>query len=221
MNGKPALCAPSSTNVDGRKRKRNLFPKPLAPSVDSKNRSQARVASKAARVYETVDLLSQQNKVNLLQDVTIKPANTLLSGNDAQQYQDVAIAPNILEGLIPITSQQVINTIFDDQETDNAIEALMATLDKTEKRLRSVSPDIFEESEDVYKTDTICFINEKIALLKTKIEASKKDIQEFKTEKTTLYKKLEDTQFKLKSSEMKLLSFEEYLKKFETFRDVL
>lgn len=221
MPGVPAL---PSTSAHSRKRKQDLIPKPLKPTKLMKNRSQTRAVGNSAQVFETIDLLSQQSEnVNIIQDITFKPNNTFPSESNVQQGQCVAITTHEFsdnpESFVTL-SQGVINTIFEDQETDNAIEAFMATLDKSEKD-RLTSPGIFEESEDTYKTDTICFIDEKIALLKTKIEIAKKDVDELRTEKNSLYKKLKETNLKLKTVENKTLNFEENLKKFESFREVL
>lgn len=178
---------PNEASTSGKLKKSKLIPKPLPPNKTPKSRKQARVASKAARAYETVDLLTQQNtKVNLLNNITLRPVTPNPIDSGVQQLQvEVATGADDFSDY-PLT-QNVINTVFIDNETNDALEALMATFD--ENQYRVASPDIFEEDEHAYEGDTIGFMDEKIALLQTKIEILKADDQKLLDEEQLLQKK--------------------------------
>lgn len=213
----------ASTSVEGKRRKRNLVPKPLPATRTPKNRIQARSVGKCAKVFETVDLLSQQaNNINILQDITFKPNHHLHSETTEQQLQVAATSGSVQDDILefPLT-QNVINTVFEGNETDNAIEALMASLDASVGNQRPMSPDIFHEADDFYKTDTIEFIDEKIALLKTKISIKTEDFENFKIEESALQKKLDECRQMQKKTESDLHELNHNLTKFEAFRDVL
>ena len=83
------------------------------------------------------------------------------------------------------------------------------------------SPDIFAESEDQFKTDTIMFLQEKVALLQTRITISESDIKVLKTEESSLNRKLHETRSMLQKKERYVSELETTLKKFEVFRDAL
>lgn len=192
-----------------------MVPKPLPATRIPKNRIQARSVGKSAKVFETVDLLSQQaNNINIIQDITFRPNNLETTEQQLQGVQGEEIVP------FPLT-QNIINTVFEGSETDNAIEALMASLDESVRNQRPISPDIFQEADDLYKTDTIEFIEEKIALLKTKILIKTEDFDKFKIEESTLQKKLEESRRLLQKTEGDLHELDRNLKKFEAFRDTL
>lgn len=212
----------TSTSVEGKRRKRNLVPKPLPATRTPKNRIQARSVGKCAKVFETVDLLSQQANINILQDITFKPNHHLPSEATEQQLQVAATSGRVQDDILefPLT-QNVIETVFEGNETDSAIEALMASLDASVGNQRPNSPDIFQEAEDFYKTDTIEFIDEKIALLKTKILIKTEDLDKFKMEESALQKKLDECRQMQKKTESDLHELNHNLTKFETFRDVL
>lgn len=217
----PALPAVSSSKVEGTKRKRNLIPKPLPGSKLPKNRNQARAASKTARVFETVDLLSQQqsDRVNIMQDVTFRPNNQLSNKASVQEPQAVSINAtdftDNIQNFLPLT-QTIIDTVFEDRETDDAIQAFMDTLE--ENQSRPISPDIFEEGQDAYKVDTINFMDEKIALIETKIEIRNKDIEKLKKDINNLSMKLEAAETELKSNENIVNNLNLNLAHFKSFR---
>lgn len=192
-----------------------MVPKPLPATRIPKNRIQARSVGKSAKVFETVDLLSQQaNNINIIQDITFRPNNPETMEQQLQSVQGEEIVA------FPLT-QNIINTVFEGSETDDAIEAIMASLEATVGSQRPVSPDIFAEPEHLYRTDTIDFINEKIALMKTKIDIKLKDFEKFKIEESTFLKKLEESRRLLQKTEGDLHELDRNLKKFEAFRDIL
>lgn len=212
-----ASSMPAASSTNEKKRKRNLIPLPLPPSKTPKSRVQARVASNAAQVLETVDLLSQSNNnIKILQDITFRPNNIAVNESEARRADELHSETDVL---MPST-QTVVNTIFEDAETTSAIEALIASLDRVEDASRT-SPDIFAESEDQFKTDTIMFLQEKVALLQTRINISENDIKLLKSEESILNRKLHETRSMLGKKERYLAELENTLKKFEVFRDAL
>lgn len=219
MSDFSAMPVAPSMNEKAQKRKRNLIPLPLPPSKTPKNRVQARVASNAAQVLETVDLLSQSNNnIKILQDITFMPNNNAVQRieGEARRADELHSETDVL---MPST-QTVVNTIFEDAETKSAIDALIASLDRVEDESRT-SPDIFAESEDQFKTDTIMFLQEKVALLQTRINISENDIKLLKSEESILNRKLHETRSMLQKKERSLAELENTLKKFEVFRDAL
>lgn len=214
-------------DTEPKKRKRGLAPKPLHAPTTGKNRLQARAAAKRAQIFDTVDLIENSQNVNILHNFTIKPPtnttgelNTSTVSNTSSR-QDVGILPHITsdsELLLPCT-QSVIETVFDDRETDDAIEALITTLE--ENQCRTMSPDIFQEAEDAYENDTFCFISEKIALMKTKIEMLEKDNKKLKSEEDGLLRRLNQIQSEHANHEKSLVKLKDNLEKFESFINVL
>lgn len=217
MNTPPALPAcPTDNKI--KKRKSILTPRPLPRSKIPKNRFEARAASKVAKIVETVDLLSQCNSgINVLQDITFMPTNTAVQ-QPQTETTSIDELPNNTEELIPLT-QSVIDTIFENTETSNALEAFMVSLDAADGR--PPSPDIFQEPQDQFKVDTLNFIQEKIALLQTRINISEDDIKGLKAEESILNRKLYETRSILQKKERYLIESENNLKKFEVFRDAL
>lgn len=221
----PASSNLPSTSVDDKKR-RKLIPKPLSSSKLPKTRKEARVASKSARLYETVDLLTQQNpNINIHSDVTFRPDApnpddvTLGSVASGVQFEnDVAMVAAENSYFYLPSTQNVIGTVFADSHTDEAIEAIMATLETSE---RAMSPDIFAEDEHAYESETIGFIDEKISLIHTKIKILEEDGEKLITEEITLQKRLNEIKLTLKANKEKFLKLEGNLEKFSAFRNVL
>lgn len=204
----------SASNNDSGKRKRGVLPKPLSPSKISKSRSQARVVAKQAQIFDTVDLVAASQNVNVLQNITIKTAEN----KPDVPNQVVAVEPSVAIDFLP--SQAYVETIFNDAETDDAIDAFMAQLD-SEHRRRTASPDLFEEDEDAYRNDTVTFMEEKIALIKTKIEILSADRQKLQDEQNSLLVKLDKVTIDLGTAEKSISKLEINLEKFNSFRNVL
>lgn len=201
------------------KRKRGMLPKPLPQTKRSKNRVQARSVAKQARVFETVDLVEACQNVNLLQNVTILHDSNSINTTFDPNHEMISPYEALDVNLLPNT-QNVIDTVFEDKETDDAIEAFMVALNES-TQCRATSPDIFEEDAEYYKTDTICFMEEKIALIETKIEVIDNETQKLTEKESELLKTLCEIKSKLNSHDSNRTNLKSNLEKFKSFRNAL
>lgn len=204
----------SSNSVNDNQQRKRLIPKPLPPARPSKSRRQARVAGEVARVFETVDLLSQNGPVNVLHDITIRPNNPQLTAVDVQH--------NISNIRLPST-QEVVDTVFTDKETDDAIDAFLTSIEDQDliNQHRPISPDIFEVDENAYEIDTMTFMDEKIALLQTKLKILATEGQQLADDEFTLLGRLNEIKLNININKDKVLKIKNNLDKYETFRKTL
>lgn len=214
-----------STSGDVRKR-RKLIPKPLPATKIPKSRKEARAAGKVAKMFETVDLLIKKGPVNVLQDVTIRPNHHHLTAADVQPQTVKMVIDNFstIHTIMPST-QDVIDTVFGEKETNDAIEAIMSSFENKdlmrENHCKPISPDIFEIDENTYELDTISFMDEKIALLQTKLEILTTEGQQLSDEETLLLGRLTEIRLKINSNKDKVFKIQNNLEKYESFRKIL
>lgn len=206
----------SSNSVNDNQQRKRLIPKPLPPARPSKSRRQARVAGEVAQVFETVDLLSQNGPVNVLHDITIRPNNPQLTAVDVQ--------PNMSNIRLPST-QEVIDTVFTDKETDDAIDAFLTSIEDQDlirdNQQRPISPDIFQVDENAYELDTMTFMDEKIALLQTKLKILATEGQQLSDDEFTLLGRLNEIKLNININKDKVHKIKNNLEKYKTFRKTL
>lgn len=171
-------------------------------------KEEARALADAAPVFEEYNLLTQpegQSNVNILQSLVLKASSA-----DAFEQQ------------LPST-QNVVDVVFENSASDNAVEAMMANLDIVNPlepaQERAISPDMFGQEIpfvlDPRVEEVTKYIDCKISNSQITLEATNSDIAYFVNRE----RELEDELLNIKKMILERRRDKEYLEKeIENFR---